>query len=336
MHRNSTVKFVSNIAGLLAVVLLVGLALSGVGHAATSRAMPLVYSETTFGDATRTWSTLAAWEDRTDVNCVTGATGYVLTCYPDSASYDQYIALAGATTDTSYFRVIRAAAGHERQASFTGSSGNYTFYVNEANSGVYDLSISSTATGSTYLAGIQIALSGCRVVGCDVGPFTNATTINTGIYNSSTVAYLVNNYIHGVSTTVSTSSAITSQGAGKVIYAYNNTIDTALTGLLGRTSGVINGTNNIVRNVTTTTSGTVNSTTSLLTTGAGNVTFGAVPYLSAVDTAAKDQGTDLSADGVFPFNDAYDGNARPSGAAWDIGCDEYQVTTGGPMIFFFQ
>jgi len=45
-------------------------------------------------------------------------------------------------------------------------------------------------------------------------------------------------------------------------------------------------------------------------------------HLAANDTAARNVGMDLSADGAFPFSEDIDGNARDYGEAWDIGADE--------------
>jgi hypothetical protein len=48
--------------------------------------------------------------------------------------------------------------------------------------------------------------------------------------------------------------------------------------------------------------------------------------ISASDTAARDQGADLSADAVIPFSDDILGKARPAGF-WDIGASEYVPPT---------
>ena len=46
-------------------------------------------------------------------------------------------------------------------------------------------------------------------------------------------------------------------------------------------------------------------------------------HLAATDTGALTYGTDLSADPNYPFSTDIDGEARPHGASWDIGFDEY-------------
>ncbi|MCK4946132.1 MAG: hypothetical protein KAS59_07710, partial [Alphaproteobacteria bacterium] len=48
-------------------------------------------------------------------------------------------------------------------------------------------------------------------------------------------------------------------------------------------------------------------------------------HLASNDTGAKDLGTDLSDDTNLAFSDDIDGQARPGGASWDIGGDEYRV-----------
>lgn len=51
-------------------------------------------------------------------------------------------------------------------------------------------------------------------------------------------------------------------------------------------------------------------------------------HLKSTDTAAKDQGTDLSADSVLPFTDEIDGGTRPDITTWDRGPDEQGVSYG--------
>jgi len=50
-------------------------------------------------------------------------------------------------------------------------------------------------------------------------------------------------------------------------------------------------------------------------------------HLAESDTAARDAGTDLSADANLAFNADIDGQTRPIGAAWDIGAEEAYLST---------
>lgn len=63
----------------------------------------------TYGNGTRDYSALATWEAATDNDLVTATTSEVLECYADSASFDDWIDMGGATTNASYFRIIRPA-----------------------------------------------------------------------------------------------------------------------------------------------------------------------------------------------------------------------------------
>jgi hypothetical protein len=58
-------------------------------------------------------------------------------------------------------------------------------------------------------------------------------------------------------------------------------------------------------------------------------------HLANFDTAARDAGTDLSADANVPFSTDIDRQVRPVGGTWDIGADEAGTTVmikGGVKI----
>lgn len=55
-------------------------------------------------------------------------------------------------------------------------------------------------------------------------------------------------------------------------------------------------------------------------------------HLSAADVIAKDTGLSLAADTYYPFSIDIDNRARPYGAAWDRGADEYEPQGGGPPV----
>jgi hypothetical protein len=64
----------------------------------------------TIGTATRDYSTIAAWEDATDVNIVTADELHVGECYND-AEFAEAVTIAGATTDATRYRHLTVAAG---------------------------------------------------------------------------------------------------------------------------------------------------------------------------------------------------------------------------------
>jgi hypothetical protein len=66
----------------------------------------------TYGTGGRNYTSLATWEAATDNDLVTATQSEVLECYDDAASFDdKWVAWQGATTNSSYFRIVRPAAG---------------------------------------------------------------------------------------------------------------------------------------------------------------------------------------------------------------------------------
>lgn len=320
------------IVGILIGLGFLGL-LAGELFAASARVMPVAYNTSTFGDATRDYTGsvgLTSWEAATDIDLVTATSGEVLECYPDEAIYDQRVEINGATTNASYFRVVKAATGHERDVIFTQDTESITdigtFYVYEPYFGLYDLTVRSTHTLNGSYAGCQtIVVNGannCRIVGCaldsTVSSYGNGTiAVGINLY-SVTGAKVIDTYISNVSCAHTPVAAygiyFYSQSGGE---ALNCLIYDAYQGMI-ETGGAGAAKNTIIHDVTVTKSGTVNETTCLFTTGAGLVVFDADGYhLDASDTAATGQGTNLS----VTFTDDIDGDTF--GAAWDIGVDHY-------------
>ena len=65
----------------------------------------------TYGNATRNYTSMVTWEADTDIDLVTATQSEVLECYDDADSFDDYCPLLGATTNSSYFRIVRPASG---------------------------------------------------------------------------------------------------------------------------------------------------------------------------------------------------------------------------------
>ena len=74
--------------------------------------------------------------------------------------------------------------------------------------------------------------------------------------------------------------------------------------------------NNISQDATSPNVAYRNKTVSFI--DSGNKNF----HIANLDTNARNQGADLSADPNLPFNRDIDGQLRPIGGAWDIGADE--------------
>ena len=305
----------------------------------SSRRLPAIYSVSTFGGSTRDYTTLAAWESDTDNNLTEGGIGaqtcgQVLDCYPDSASYDQRVTLMGATANAGYFRVIRAAPGHERQVVFdyTGALGTYEGVIcvnGESYAGIYDLVIRHHVNQDNITKDLffQSNPYACRVVGCVAGPSENANPTGVGgaqTYNGRAVfintTFLGNNT--GVEYGIIAGTADTA--------AYNCIFYGWSTGWYGAAAGSFAKNSIFQANGADFYSNTPALTTCIYS-GHGTASFvdpaSGNFRLADSDTNARDQGTNLSADTMFAFTDDFDGDARPYGSAWDIGVDEWTAPT---------
>lgn len=312
---------------------------------ATSRITATNESISTFGGGGRNYTSLSTWESDTDNDNVTGTVSPVLECYADSASYNQSVNMTGATNNSTYFRIIRNAAGEAfvLDVGSTGASG--IVGITELNSGVESNTTGSfTVTGDGNSAGerpgISINSAGNFVIGVYIHDMTNAGAggaagISFG-NGAGTVCRSINNVVYACKTT-----GITLRQSGS--YAYNDTVVGCATGY-ALSSG-----NPILKNCigasnTTDFSGTFSgssrnnaSSDTTATAGSGNrisqtFTFvgGGAPYqLASTDTGAKGFGLDLSADATFPFDDDIAGSTR---TAWDIGAWLAEAAAGGAVF----
>jgi hypothetical protein len=197
---------------------------------------------------------------------------------------------------------------------------------------VYDIAVKVTSsTAGVTVGGIVVGYGATsnRVVGCtvyDTGN-TSSETASYGIYldESGTNNVVANCFVTNVknSTINPISKGITgAQFNTKSYYAYNNTVTNCNIGIQGATTGTFYVKNSIAQGNSTNITGTSINQTTNATSG---VTFAADGYhLDSTDTGAIGDGTDLSGDGTFAFDDDIDGDTRDD---WDIGADEY-VTVG--------
>lgn len=333
--------------------------------AASSRVLPAAYNESTYDSAGggEDYTSLATWEADTDTDLVTGTSGYVLTC--SSGVHNDSVVLAGATTNANYFRVIRAASG-ARGTPTSGvrfeKSGTladiFTINNQEAHFRCFDIAAKAVTTSSSSVTHAVSFI--CTVttpsywVGC-----VAYNTANTGSANSLAAGFYVGYYagqahyiINCAVYNINGQHAIDGGIMGTVstagtsnVYIYNTTINNTNSrpGITFATG--INGTvlnlyvkNTIIQDWTTAAISVSGSGTENLyqtTNATSGVTFAADGYhLDSTDTGAIGDGTDLSADGVFAFDDDIDGDTRND---WDIGADEYVApATGRRRIIMVQ
>jgi hypothetical protein len=152
----------------------------------------------TYGNATRDYTSLATWEADTDNDLVTLAQSEVLECYDDAASFNDYVTLDGAITNASYFRIIRPAAGqgHDGTPNNGFTINNTTdiaaIILKENNSQIQDLIVFNTIDSSTTRNACSLQTTGA-FIGC-IAKSTNATASGGRGFGVSTAGggFLIN------------------------------------------------------------------------------------------------------------------------------------------------
>ena len=324
---------------------------------ASSRVLPTSYNESTYGDATRDYTSLATWEAATDTNLVTATAGEVLTCYDDSTTYDDRVTMAGATTSSAYFRVIRAVSGSRgtptvgvRFEKLNNTVNTTPFIISEDYSSTQDIAVkSTTVTDGVVCNGIISSSNYTKILGCTVYDVTGTNIRACGIvfYGGATENVVANCFIdntYGGDSNKTANIRFSVTAGTKTFYLYNNTITNCnYYGVEFNTVGgtTVCNTKNCVVQGNGTNIGALGSgalTHSQTTNVTSGVTFAADDYhLASTDTGAIDNGTDLSSDGTFAFDDDIDGDTRTGD--WDVGCDEYEAeagVTGHGMGMFFS
>ena len=304
---------------------------------ATSRIKGTNEQISTYGTGGRDYTSLSVWESATDNNLVSLAESEVLECYND-ATFNDSVTMSGAITDSSYFRIIRPAGtigtgswqGHDGIADsttgvfFDNTVDDEAIDCGDAYSSIQDLKIRCTnPTTSNRIT--MIADGGeSSIIGCIIFDCTNTNGSHRGIRvdGNGTSGYYINSFalrtdLWGM------------QGNGDNAYFYNcNAIDNGNDGFL-YSGGVIiaknclatgndagagddfdpgtytGSTNNASGDLTAPgTSPRISQTFTFINAGAGDY------HLSPSDAGAHTFGADLSADGVFPFDDDIDGDTR--------------------------
>ena len=308
---------------------------------ASSRRLPTSYNLKTYGadGFDRDYTVLNTWESDTDNNLVTAAKGEVLECYADAASFDDRIVMTGATTNSSYFRVIKPATGNKHLGkpgsgvTFVSTTDLTIFAVTEGYAQIQDIiatvNISSNNTRSAF--SMSGANNGSAYIGCIAVNCLNSGTGTVYGFNltpsSGYSIFVVNCLSHN-------NESYGFYNSGSNVWLYNCTSTNNLYGF-HRNAGTIYAKNCCASgNTTLDWSGTFTKTTCTAEDAtptyvdSGNDDF----HLSSSDTVCKDNGTDLSSDGSYAFDDDVD-SVTHSGT-WDIGFDEYVLAI--PIVMYYR
>ena len=306
---------------------------------ASSRRLPISYNVSTYDSAGgKDYSVLSTWEQATDNDLVTATAGEVLDCY--RGVHNQNDELNGATCNSSYFRVIRAASG-EGHSGIPKSDGSVVcfartftgriFEIGENYSQIQDIVI--TASGTTSSPICIIGADGNNAAFVGVLAFDiNYTDGNVyAFYNSvgaGNAAYFINCLCHNVTASAVGRGFYSVTGDG---YFYNCTAQGCEYGFSG---------NCTVKNCladasslndyksgdsyTATTCGSSDSTSPTVALRNQSYSFvapGSDDFHLQSGSDGVDDGTNLSSDSNYSFDDDIDGDTRSG--TWDIGFDEY-------------
>lgn len=305
----------------------------------------------TFGAAGqgRDFTSLSTWESATDINLVSAAQSEVLECFDDQASFDQTVSLEGATTNSSFFRIIRAASGEGHDGTsnngFTISSTAETanMSIGESFSQLQDIILSKTADSALTRFIISLGGIDSKVIGCIAFDGVNNGSGNVRAYravsnNNLLVLCLADNNEE--------TGFFANAGSGETIRFYNCTaVNNGDSGFGAVGSGTQVAINCLSDNNTADFSSGLDSPSDFNASGDGTATVGASSrinqtftfvnaggndfHLDDADAGADNFGTDLSGDSVFDFDDDIDVDLFDT---WDIGFDENSPPSGDLSI----
>jgi len=329
---------------------------------ATSRKVATNENVQTYGAGGfgRDFTSLETWEGATDLNLVSAAQSEVIEVFDDAASFDDQCVPRGATTNSSYFRIIRPA-GTPGEASWQGHDGTpnngfniintstaltFMFRIDEDYCQIQDLILAyNLSDADDYMnAIIDDGCTEAALVGiiADVSSNGGAGVIR-GFQvqpDAGEVAYIIDCACLGVDDFAFQIDDKDGDG-----FVYNCTARNSVNGFEwagGSGSGTFK--NCLADNNTTDFNGgggNNNASSDATAVGTGpriNQTFtfinaaGGDLHLDGADTGALDFGADLSADGDYAFDDDIDFDTRSG--SWDIGFDEFisLISIGYPVL----
>jgi len=311
----------------------------------------------TFGDTGtgKDYTSVNTFETDTDNALVTLTTSPVLECYTGAAPYDVAVSFSGATSNATYFRTVRPAPGHKHDGTAstgvrfacTGVVSGASFRIDEDFTQLQDLVIRGTYNSTGTCIAVQL-VGVTTVVGLIIDTATNSgggkgmgiqTTSDGGPY------YVINCLAYGCR-----DEAIT-LGANGTSFCYNCTGVNSSYGIRVPSANIATVKNclcsgNSVEDFEGGSTVTEDSThvvtsdasTPMPANSFTNRTFTFVNagandfHLAAGDSGARGQGTDLSGDSAYAFNDDLDGTEI---GTWSIGSDSIPVPTGNKSTIYY-
>lgn len=322
---------------------------------------------TTYGSAGqgRDYTSLSTWEAATDNDLVTAAQSEVLECYRDAASFTDNVTVAGATTSSSYFRIIRPAAAYKHNGlpgvgiKFSRGTGTgSTIQGNENYFQLQDVEVvrSASATGNVYCVNLYTGVSQAAV-GVIAKATNSGTGLAIGIAAAAPSAGEKEFIIDCLAYECKSQGILATCNAGAT-YVYNSSAVGNGYGCGMVQGGAGSGGTVYLRNVLSSGNTTADFTSDEGTFtedvaycassdataddwgGTGNrvsqtftfINSGADDYRrTAADAGARGYGTSLSADGAYAFDDDIMGRTRFG--SWDIGAYQVPTLTCAPQAF---
>jgi len=314
---------------------------------ATSRRTATNENISTFGAGGmgRDYTDVNTWAGDTEIDLVSATQSEVLECYDDAASFNQKIVVEAADTDADYFRIVRPADGEGHD----GTSNNGVFFdvsgvggdawrLDEAYSSFQDLILKATVNDSGGRSAFDIRGANNLLVGCIAFDCSN---IGAGVMiagfelaeDQIAVNCLAENCeARGFDVDAAADAYLYNcQAIGNGTSGFFNDANGTFINCLSDGNGTFDflgspaGNNNASSDGTATGTGSRINQTFTFVNAAGN-DF----HLAGSDAGALDYGADLSADGVFAFDDDIDFDTRAG--TWDIGFDEYILPIGYPVV----
>lgn len=308
---------------------------------ATSRRAGTNEQITTYGTGkTYTEGNFATWEQATDTDHVADTETDVLEVYAEGGGgglWDDAEILGGSTNGVVnsflYCRIVRAASGegHSGIPKDDGSMAGFRhtgnlFHIDETYTQLQDLVLQGGLNHADDRYAVYLAADETKIIGCLIFDCNNAGAggVN-GIRfapGAGNTGYVINCLFHNID--LYAMDVLTGDNI-----AYNCTENTSVSGALFIGNGDTMTTINCVLDSGITNNGTHNTTTDTIDTPTYIDSVNNDFHLAANDVTAKDQGTDLSGDGTFAFDDDINDGVMGAGKAgetrsgtWDIGFDE--------------